>query len=78
MNVDDVLPLYVVYDHPADYPDYYIVRVHYAQRDGSIRVNSKANAFKELSRARAWCAQLGLICLARHPLDDPVIVETWI
>ena len=78
MTSADVLTIYVIYDHPLDMPDYFVVRAQYAQRDGSVRADTKAYGFIELDKARAWCEQQGLVCLARHPDDEPHIVETWL
>jgi len=70
--------VWVVYDHPRDFPDLYIVRRQTAQQDGTIANDVKAFGFQELERARAWLELQGLTRLERHPDDDPVILETWI
>ena len=72
------LTLYVVYDHPRDMPDYFVVRAQWPGTDGAIVRDPKAYGFVELENARRWLAQQGLTCLARHPDDDPVIIETWL
>lgn len=68
--------LYVIYDHPTDIPDYFVVRPHdiYGQCSTPREV---AGCFKELERAREWCMQLGLVNGGRKPADDPKIVEVW-
>jgi hypothetical protein len=72
------LPIWVVYDHPRDQPDWFIVRRQFAHQDGTITYDRRAYGFRDLVNARGWLAQQGLICLARHADDDPVIVEAWI
>ncbi len=74
----DALAIWVVYDHPSDYPDCFVVRCQYAQRDGTIRCDPEVHSFNKLESARAWCAQKGLIRVERFPDDDPVIVESWL
>lgn len=70
--------IWVLYDHPRDLPDYFVVRRHTARQDGGIEPEARAYCFHELATARAWLAQQDLTCLARHPNDDPVILETWL
>lgn len=75
---DRLVDVWVLYDHPQDHPDYFIVRRQCAHTDGSVTANQTAYGFKDAATARAWLAAKGLTCLARHPDDDPVIMETWI
>lgn len=73
-----ILNVWVVYDHPLDQPDYYVVRRQWADKDGVIQKDRRSYGFVTLERARGWLQQMGLTCLARAPEDDPVIVETWL
>lgn len=73
-----VLDVWVIYDHPRDQPDWFIVRKQHATTDGQIHHDSRSYGFRDLENARLWLEQLGLTRLDRHPDDDPVIVETWI
>lgn len=71
------LPMWVVYDHPTDYPGHYIARQHVvgiAGRQATDRVMMHA----ELEPIRAALANCGLVCLTRDSDDDPVIVEVWV
>lgn len=72
------LAVWVVYDHPRDHPDFYVVRRQWATPEGTVRHDSFCVGFRDLSTARAWLAQQGLTRLDRMPADDPVILETWI
>ena len=66
---------YVVYDHPLDYPDEYVVREFHIQGGN---VQAKDIIFKEtdLSKIRKHLQNLGATPLN---IDDPnpVILETW-
>jgi hypothetical protein len=75
---EKLLDVWVVYDHPRDQPDFYMVRQQRVTRDGNILHDQRSYGFRELEKARAWLMQQGLTCLARHPDDDPVIIETWL
>lgn len=66
------LELFVIYDHPADYPGYFVVR-----RWFGAKPTSDFAVADTIEAARAE-VPAGLHCLARQPGDDPVIVETWI
>ena len=72
-----VLPMYVVYDHPLDFPDLFVVR----RRDispGCDTPTDKVWTCPEIEPLRAWLRGEGMTCLPRDPADDPVIVETWV
>ena len=73
-----LLDIWVIYDHPRDQPEFYIVRRQRATNTGSILHDVRSYGFRELEHARAWLRQQGLTPLARMDEDDPVIIETWI
>jgi hypothetical protein len=75
---DELLPIWVIYDHPADFPDWFIVRRQAPRADGTIELDARAYGFADLENARTWLAQQGLTRLDRFPDDDSVIVETWL
>ena len=67
------LPLYVVYDHPKDFPPGFVVR-----RWLNDTPTEEALLFKTLLEARDFASDKGgRACLARFDEDDPVIVEVW-
>lgn len=70
------LKQFVIYDRPRDFPSYVVVRRWDVLPTGAMPTD-RAYLFHELHKARAWCRQQGLVCVARHPSDDPCIVETW-
>ncbi len=85
--MNDAFPLWVVYDHPRDYPDHIVVRRQWAYSwiwpGGDHRVpvlfyDPEARLLPSIGVARGWLRSMGLTCLTRDGGDDPVIVETWI
>lgn len=70
------LEMWTVYDHPTDYPDGFIARLHLAYDGFAV---STPNTFTGLT-LDAVRDQLprGLHRIVRSPDDDPKIVETWI
>jgi hypothetical protein len=75
---EPVMELHVVYDHPRDYPESFVVRRQRVYSNGVIIRDNLAVCFLTLEKAREHCKALGLYCIRRHPNDDPVIVEAWI
>jgi hypothetical protein len=73
----DSLRVYAIYDSPKDMPGMFVVRAHNVEQ-GEVKADPGADAFHSLQEARAHCQRLGLVCMQRHPDDDPVIVETWL
>jgi hypothetical protein len=70
------LPLWVVYDHPSDYPRDYVARQHIIGVAGQRPTDRIMTG--TLDSIRVALANLGLIRLTRSDADDPVIVETWL
>lgn len=73
----DTFPIWVVYDHPTDYPDHFVARAHRVGVDGQ-RPTSKLIAAPTLESIRTSMVNLGLTCVQRNEEDDPVIVECWL
>lgn len=74
---EEPLYLYVIYDHPTDFPEKIVARMHIVMA-GEHRPTTRLKIFDTLDQARIYMTSLGLSCLARDPSDDPKIVETWI
>lgn len=67
-------PIWVIYDHPRDYPHHFVVRLWY----GLIPEEDVA-PFETLHEARQYIANSGGCArLRRHENDDPAILETWL
>jgi hypothetical protein len=73
----ETLPIWVVYDHPADYPDKFVARQHVIGIKGNTPTD-RIMAADSLDPIRAALTQAGLVCLDRSEDDDPKIVETWL
>jgi hypothetical protein len=73
------LPLLTVYQGATDFPGVIVVRMHVTYPDpAKSGPTSCAWTYGTLNRARRALSAVGLVQTARHPSDDPVIVETWI
>lgn len=75
---DGRLWIWVIYDHPSDFPDMYVARAQRILADGSLEVDGTAFASPKLEDLRAYMEAKHLVRMARHDEDDPVILETWI
>jgi hypothetical protein len=74
-KADEILQIWTVYDHPSDYPDKYVARLHVVSKSGTGPTTEMfvADTLEELR----VLLPPGLYCLPRYAADDPVIVETW-
>lgn len=68
-----MIDIWTVYDHPSDWPDWYVAR----RFDGEEPTDDMLMN-RSLAALRDSLADMGLTCLARSQEDDPVIVETWL
>lgn len=75
MSARGGLDVWVIYDHPEDYPEHFVVRPQTIER-GKIAFGLPILT-ASLEAARGYVPE-GLVCLARCPEDVPAIVETWI
>jgi hypothetical protein len=75
----EALGFYVIYDHPTDYPEHFVVRVHWIV-SGRVEPITEAicHTFVTLDEARQFAGQDGRVKINRHENDDSKIVETWI
>lgn len=73
---EPVMSLWTVYYKPKDWPHGYIARRHEIRPNESCPTEDtiKADTLESLRRQLPE----GLVCTARHPDDDPVIVEVWL
>ena len=67
------LRIWVVYEHPTDYPDSYVARMWLNEKpSGSVVI------CPTLGMLRDHLLEMGLTPIDRDPKDDPKIVETWL
>jgi len=73
------LNVWVIYDHPRDYPNHFVVRKQ-VSRPGVIKIDKECHLTKTLGEARELVQrfQPGVVCFDRHPTDDTFIVESWL
>lgn len=72
----DAITQYVIYDHPRDFPLYFVVRPWDIAR-GKVEPRAIAALFADLEAARTWCRDRGCVCLGRHDGDDAKVIEVW-
>jgi hypothetical protein len=77
MPDDEALSIWVIYDHPRDYPHAFVARRHIAYGPNAgptddVVVNEKLLVVRKAMQRRF------LTCMPRFPDDDPMILETWL
>jgi hypothetical protein len=74
--MSDGLVLWVIYKHPKDFPDDYVLRPHRSSAEG-VEQFKVAAVSKTLKGVRDVLPP-GLHNLGRQDGDDPVIFEVWV
>lgn len=77
MRGNIMMTQYTIYDHPADYPDDYVVRQWHIVKGMDEPVAGFCISLPSLEHVRQ-CVPPGLTQTMRHPEDDPYILETWV
>jgi hypothetical protein len=68
------LSMWVVYDHPLDYPDKFVARLWVGEQPTqSIIIANDLAMIRD-----TLCFEMHKVCLARNPEDDPKILEMWL
>jgi len=72
--------MWVVYDHPLDFPDSFVARKHIVVlgTDAMLIVTEEIELAPTLREIRKLLEPLGLVCLPRYENDDPKIIEVWL
>jgi hypothetical protein len=72
----DVLFIWTVYDHPADFPDHFVARKFALDKatDDFILADTLENLRAEIQKRELYT----LFKINRACNDDPVIIESWI
>lgn len=73
---DNLLYMWVVYDHPADYPDHYVVRTWATDGTGNAFADPDVRLADSLEEVRACFPEH--VRLPRQEDDDPAIVEVYV
>lgn len=67
-------PQWVIYKHPEDFPEHYVARLW----DGMSGMPTTSYLLApDLARLYLRLPP-DLVCMPRHPGDDPKIVEVWL
>ena len=74
-RVEGDLLVWVIYDHPRDFPDTYVVRPHSTKLGKPLTVHFDDS---QLEAVRSVMRRMGLQRLPRAPSDDNSILETWV
>lgn len=74
------LPVYTIYDHPADYPDEYVARTFLVTPDSSPQATNETFASTDLDMVRRWVQHIapGSVRLDRSEEDHPTVLESWL
>jgi hypothetical protein len=73
------MKLFVIYDHPTDFPDKFVLRVWIVDfaNDGQVRPLSVHFLSETLEGVRQYVPR-GMINAGRKDDDDPKIKEVWL
>ena len=74
--MDEALEMYVIYQHPKDFPNYYVARLWKVNADGPV-ATQKYRVAATLDEVRGF-VPFGKVRIERDPNDEPQIVEMWI
>ena len=76
MGSEDTYSMWVIYDHPADYPKYFVAR-RFEIFPGGYNATKDLFLAKTLDGIRRR-VPAGLVRYPPNPTDDPIIIEVWI
>jgi hypothetical protein len=71
-----LLPMWVIYCHPKDFPDGYVLRPHFAAKGMTTVAETGLGADTAAQLREVLPA--GVVCIGREADDDPAILEVWI
>jgi hypothetical protein len=78
LRLHERLPMWIVYDHPLDYPDGFIARLWVSLPQPAPTTETlTASTLEELrNKIRKRAPWMSL--LTRRPEDEPQVVEVWL
>lgn len=74
--MESVLSMWIIYDHPLDFPQYFVAR-RWEAHPGRPMPTDDLMMAEDLGDLRDALPE-GLYPLARDEMDDPTIVEVWL
>ena len=75
--MNDGLTVWVIYDHPKDYPEYFLAR-KFVYINNGLKPTFDILKNVEIDNIRNSLRDKCFTLLPRHQDDDEKIVETWI
>lgn len=79
-DTEDTLKIYTLYDHPADFPNAYVVRCWLTVKGNPVPM-AMAGPFMvtaDLNKIATKMQEMGLTPIARNAEDDPKIMRTYL
>lgn len=76
--MSDKLYIYTLFDHPADYPNEYVIRRFLIEAGKSTPEKELFFRSENLKACRVKMIEMGLYRMQADIQDDPVILETYI
>lgn len=67
------LDMWVVYEHPTDFPEHYVARLWEGETPTTTHIIER-----DLEKLRERLFRMGMVKLDRMPGDVPVVLETWL
>jgi hypothetical protein len=74
---DDRVYIFVIYDHPSDFPNKFVLRRQWATRDGAIHADDGCYTADSIEPLRQMMIERGAIQMPLFEGEDPAIAETW-
>lgn len=71
------LTIWVIYDHPTDFPNHFVARLHTVNAAGPVAADLVLLS-SDVEIIRNTLRKFGLASMTRSEIDDPVIVESWL
>lgn len=75
---DDILTLWVIYRHPLDYSDKFVVRAQHVRPRAGVEIDVEPTAVVDSLEEAREEIPAGLFNLGRQHDDDPAIYEVWL
>jgi hypothetical protein len=76
--MSEVIDVWVIYDHPADFPDHFVVSRQTVNRDGTITHHPERWLRTSLEKAREVVHRNAPQADTLFADPNPIIAETWL
>lgn len=75
--MSDAMIMWVLYDHPSDFPDDIVAR-KFAIAAGEVTATDETKTFASTDEAQTFFSEFGFVAIPRQDDDDPVIIASWV